>query len=36
MIYGGYTGNQNGFMSCIEFIMSGYVFYHYIVNDKEN
>jgi len=26
---------KNGFMSCIEFIMSGYVFYHYIFNDKE-
>lgn len=26
---------KNGFMNCIEFIMSGYVFYHYIVNDKE-
>ena len=26
---------KNGFMSCVEFTMSVYVFYHYIFNDKE-
>ena len=32
---GAVRATKNGFMSCVEFTMSGYVFYHCIFNNKE-